>query len=100
MLHCNNCFARAFLLGTQRQARRLAKFADELSGTRHFKVPLYPIEGHLNTARGPTDGMADKRQGAALSRILYLVSAGKAGNAVNASMRAASQGILCGMAYR
>jgi hypothetical protein len=26
---------------------RLTKFADELSGARHFKVPLYPIEGHL-----------------------------------------------------
>jgi hypothetical protein len=24
-----------------------AKFADELSAARHFKIPLYPIEGHL-----------------------------------------------------
>jgi hypothetical protein len=28
------------------QARHLAKFADELSGTRHFKLSLYPMEGH------------------------------------------------------
>jgi hypothetical protein len=33
--------------GKKRQARRLVKFAEELSGTRHFNVSLYPIEGHL-----------------------------------------------------
>jgi hypothetical protein len=47
MLHRNNYVARTVLRGTNRQPRRLAKFADELSGARHFKVPLYPIEGHL-----------------------------------------------------
>jgi hypothetical protein len=41
----------------KRHSCRLTKFADELSGARHFKVPLYPIEGHLASAaaRGPTD---------------------------------------------
>jgi hypothetical protein len=47
MLHRNNRFACAVHLGIKRQAWRLAKFAVELSGTRHFKVPLCPIEGHL-----------------------------------------------------
>jgi hypothetical protein len=47
MLHCSNRFACAALLGTKRQAWRLAKYAGELSGKRHFKVPLYPIEGQL-----------------------------------------------------
>jgi hypothetical protein len=47
MLHRNNRFARAILPGTARWPCRLMKFAGELSGTRHFNVPLYPIEGHL-----------------------------------------------------
>jgi hypothetical protein len=47
MLHRNNQFACAVLRGTNRWAWRLAKFADQLSGTRHFKALLYTIEGHL-----------------------------------------------------
>jgi hypothetical protein len=31
----------------KRQPAGLVKFAGELSGARHFKLPLYPIEGHL-----------------------------------------------------
>jgi hypothetical protein len=56
MLHRNNWFVCAVFRGTKRQAGRLAIFADELSGTRHFKVTLYPIEGDL-AQRGscPTD---------------------------------------------
>jgi hypothetical protein len=48
MLRRNNRLALPLSRPPRRTAsRRLAKFADELSGTRHFNVTLYPIEGHL-----------------------------------------------------
>jgi hypothetical protein len=30
----------------ERQRGTVEKFADELSGSRHFKVALYPMESH------------------------------------------------------
>jgi hypothetical protein len=53
------------------QIATLTKFAWRLSGARHFKVPLYTIEGHLlarlmNQRGSWTTG----RQGAALPRTI------------------------------
>jgi hypothetical protein len=72
MLRCTNRFALALPPLTKRQTRRLAKFADQLSGTRHFKVPLYPIEDHLAQRVSMTrsdQGMVGKTPGAALPRL-------------------------------
>jgi hypothetical protein len=30
----------------ERERGTVEKFADELSGSRHFRVALYPMEGH------------------------------------------------------
>jgi hypothetical protein len=73
-------FAPAVLFGTKRRVRRLTKFAGKLSGTRHFNVPLYPIEDHLaQPARAWMDSDGDRRQGVALSRIGFGIKAAKAG---------------------
>jgi hypothetical protein len=47
MLRRSNPFARAILPAQDAGRYRLTKFAGELSGARHFNVPLYPIESHL-----------------------------------------------------
>jgi hypothetical protein len=47
LLHRTMALVTRRVLGTNHQARVPTKFAGQLSGARHFKVLLYPIEGHL-----------------------------------------------------
>jgi hypothetical protein len=88
MLHRNNCFARAFSpeqnarhggwrnLPTNCQAQDISKYRFSL---------LRAIS--RNPAHGPTDGVADRRQGAAFPRIVDPVSAEKAGGRVRCVLR-------------
>jgi hypothetical protein len=82
MLHRNNGFARAF--SSEQTARRggwrnlpTNCQAQDISNYRFTLLRAIS----RNPAHGPTDGMADRRQGAALPRIVQPASAGKAGKA-------------------
>jgi hypothetical protein len=81
---------------------RLAKFADQLSGTRHFKVPLYPIEDHLAQC-GPWPNRLDGEQKAGCGVTAHRASCIRFHpeklKMAALHLRAAAQSIFCGIAY-